>query len=272
MKYNKSFLVFVLLILSSTATIAQAFPVVYNKNTFTLRSDLPSKSVLVSNLFSDKVADMSPFIGAALWTDSGRLFQCRSLLEFNYHFLPSAIVNDPLLIESALLILFPVEPVPAPNVKNKPYKFIIQRVSDKWVDTATMWINQPAADLSMEVVEIIKKKQKNNQLSIDVTKMVKEMLHLGNNGFLFSFNQSAEQTTVPGQWFASPKNDDINLRPLLIINYKVINPFESLDNYYLLVNEKQRQMNMIKQMQQATFNPPEIIITKEPVKVIPVKN
>ena len=91
MKQIKSLFAFSLLyILSYTTITAQSFSSSssYLNQSVLLKSGYTTKSVLVSNLLADRVGDMSPVIGTAAWSDSGRQLQCRSLLEFDYLSLP----------------------------------------------------------------------------------------------------------------------------------------------------------------------------------------
>lgn len=224
-----SLLCCLLLILSYSTTKAQQqstamspSPVksgTYTSRSLVLRSDFPSKSVLVSNISSNMAGDMSPVIGTASWPDSGRQLQCRSLLEFNYAFLPKTVIENPALIASAELILFPMQVIFSQDDAEKPSKFIVRRVLKNWEDSSTKWNNQPATDSSTQVLKTIKNKQKNKPVTVDVTQMVKDMLQFGNQGFMICQNNSQEKSVALGQLFASPKNSDENLRPMLVIRY-----------------------------------------------------
>ncbi|MGH2552617.1 MAG: DNRLRE domain-containing protein [Chitinophagaceae bacterium] len=221
MKQYKSLVVCcLLLILFTTATRAQYYYGDYINQTVILRSDLPSKSVLVSNLLADRVGDMSPVIGAANWVDSGRQLECRSLIKFNYVFLPDIILEDPSLITTAELILTPVSSIFADDDRNKPGRILVRRIVDNWEDSSTMWINQPLADSIAQVRKTIKVKNKEKQISVDVTKLVKSMLRNGNNGFMICPEKEKDELMASGQLFISPKNEDEELRPLLVINYR----------------------------------------------------
>ncbi|HEY6062541.1 MAG TPA: DNRLRE domain-containing protein [Chitinophagaceae bacterium] len=266
MKQNKSLLVCcLLLILSSTATRAQYYFGEYINQTVTLRSDLPSKSVLVSNLIADRAGDMSPVIGAANWADSGRQLECRSLLKFNYIFLPEVIINDPSSIISAELILCPVHVVFSPNDIGKPGRFLVRWVLENWEDSATMWINQPLSDSSVQVKKIIKVKNKNYPVSVDVTKLVINMLRYGNNGFMICPENPDQQSIASGQLFASPKYEDENLRPLLVINYRKMADPSLAFKYWNETGNYQRAVNFTM-MQPGTGSYPVMEPVKEPVK------
>jgi hypothetical protein len=269
MKYITSF-IFCLLFLffANSYSRAQSYPDTYASNTITLRSDFPSKSVLMSNLQSDKAGDMSPIIGAASWDDNGKQLQCRSLLEFNYLFIPRMIMNDPSLITSAELVLYPVQVTNNPDEVNKKSRFIVRRVLSDWEDTATRWLNQPDADSAMQVKEELKKKQKSKLVSVDVTGLVMDMIRNGNNGFMICQDLHADDNIALSQWFASPKNEDENKRPLLVIRYKYyIDPsMTSLPS--LRENDIQRQLEMKMSNRPATGTAP----VAEPVKTDPVKD
>jgi hypothetical protein len=219
MKYAKLTLACgLLLIFSSLATKAQSYAANYTSQSLILRSDFPSKSVLVSYL-SNKAGDMSPIIGAACWPDSGRQLECRSLLQFNYVFLPKMVIDNPSTITYAELVLYPIQVVFSKEDADKPSKFIIRRVTESWVDSTTMWMNQPATDSLKQVTKTVRLKKKNQPVSIDVTALVIDMLQSDNYGFMISKESTADKSIALGQLFASPQNDNENIRPVLIIQY-----------------------------------------------------
>jgi hypothetical protein len=222
MKQTTLPLFFALLLAASFSTATAQFAVQnYNRGSVTIRSDYPPRSVLVSSISADKAGDMSPIIGAASWqADSGKQMQCRSLLKFNDFFIPQSIINDPSLILSAELILSPVQLTDNQNDLNKTSRFIVRRVLYNWEDTSTKWTNQPEADSAMQVTEYLKKRQKNKPVSVDVTGLFMDMLRNGNNGFMICHEPPTDPNMTLGQWFASPKNEDADKRPLLVINYK----------------------------------------------------
>jgi hypothetical protein len=277
MKQNKSLLLCcLLLILSSTATKAQAYAQHFNSvnpyplpyydysiQMITLRSDLPSQSVLMSTLLADKAGDLSPVICAALWNDSGRHLECRSLLKFNFAYLPQLIVDDPSQINSAELILYPLQVSFSQNDENKPSKIIVRRVMDNWVDSATNWINQPSPDSTIKVSKLIKAKNKNYPVSVDVTKLVIKMLRSTNNGFLISLDDIGDSSIASGQSFASPRFEFADLRPLLVIEYK------GMARQIFGFNQWDQEMrNLPVTRNSMTVQPAESGPVMEPVKVM----
>lgn len=215
MKQNKSLhLCCLLLIVSSTAVNAQQ----YMPHTIWLRSDNPSKSVLVSSAKTDKIPDVS-VIGAASMKVGDKELQYRSLLQFNLKSLPKDILADPTLISSAELILYPVPVDFTGSDENKPGKFVVRRVLQPWEDSTTLWINQPDADLANQAAKLVKVKDKNYPVTVKVTNLLVDMLQKGNNGFMICPEISGDGSMASGQLFASPKNEDEEIRPVLVINY-----------------------------------------------------
>ncbi len=243
----------------------------YSRGSVTIRSDYPPKSVLVSSISADKAGDMSSIIGAASWqSDSGRQLQCRSLLKFNDLFIPQSIINDPSLILSAELILSPIQVIDNQNDLNKTSRFIVRRVLYNWEDTSTKWTNQPEADSAMQVTEYLKKRQKNKLVSVDVTGLVMDMLRYGNNGFMICHEPSTAPNMTLSQWFASPKNEDADKRPLLVINYKRMQNFSLTGRKETDIDALKRQLDseeLVRQQAQASSAP-----VAEPVKTNPVKD
>jgi hypothetical protein len=259
-----------LLLLPFSSATAQLFPENYTHGSVTIRSDFPSKSVLVSNLIVDKTGDMSPIIGAASWADSGKQLQCRSLLEFNYFFMPPMVMRDPSLITSAELILYPVQVTDNQNDLNKTSRIIVRRVLEDWEDSSTMWANQPVADSTMQVKEFLKKKHKTKPVSVDVTGQVMDMIRYGNNGFMICYDPANTPDMTLSQWFASPKNEDQNKRPLLVINYKQMQNPSLTGRKETGMDALKRQLDreeLVRQQTQASTAP-----VPEPVKTNPVKD
>jgi hypothetical protein len=222
MKYSKSLSIYFLLFIfySDNISAQQYYWGEFINQSITLRSDSRSKSVLITNMSEDKTGDLSPVMIAASWADSSKQFECRSFLEFNYISLPKILINDPSLISSAELILFPVNEILSENNINKAGKFFVRRVTENWEDSVTVWSNQPSADSSIQIIKKIKMKQKNNPVFVDVTKLVREMLLSGNKGFMICSENTTSESNATGVLFASPKNNNETLRPLLVINYR----------------------------------------------------
>ena len=253
------------LIFSNSTQIFSQSVTGYSDLSIMIKADTTSKSVLLSNLFEDRAGDQSPIIGAAVWFDKGKHLQCRSLLAFDYGILPRLIKPDQ--ITSARLILNPVqlENTDA-NTENKNSKIIVRRVLQPWEDSLTTWINQPLSNSGDEVKKEVPVKKKDRTVNIDVTKMVKDMFQFGNNGFLICNPDSLEKDNSFSQWFASAKNDNENIRPVLVINYAV--PY----NYSQSANQKIPALPMTAkdrtELMQMYFRPDPGTGTplKEPVK------
>ena len=266
MKNSTKPLVAVALLIFITSVQSFAQPLTaYSDMSVWLKADTTSKSVLVSNLFEDRAGDQSPIIGAAAWFDKGKQLQCRSLLAFDYGILPRLI--KPEQITSAQLILNPVQlENTEDDVENQKSKFIIRRVLQPWEDSLTTWINQPLSNSGNEVTKMISPKKKDRTVKIDVTKMVKDMFLFGNNGFMICHQDSLEKTASFSQWFASAKNENQNIRPVLIINYALQYNAAQYQNQKipalpLTVKDRNELMQMYFRPETETSGP-----VKEPVK------
>jgi hypothetical protein len=273
MRPGKSIFVYgFLLFFTATGSRAQYYSAEYINRSLTLRSDFPAKSVLVSNLLSDRVGDMSPVIGAANWIDSGRQLECRSLLAFNYEFLPKLIINDPSLINSAELVLFPLQVFFSENDRDKPRRFLVRRVLENWEDSATMWQNQPPADSDRQVLKLVRKKNIDKPVSIDVTRLVRDMIRYGNHGFLICPESPQPETMAMGQLFASPKIREEDLRPLLVINYRQLaDPTLYMQSWMEQGLRNWQNINRTIREDLSRNNAGSQPV-KEPVKTVPVKD
>ena len=213
------FLLVVFFTIFSAQVSAQSFAG-FSEVSIILKADSTTKSVLVSNLYQDRAGDQSPFIGTAAWPDSGKQLQCRSFLSFKYNLLPAMI--SPAQITSAYLILNPLQlGNDAGNKEDQSPKFMVSRVVQPWEDSQTTWLHQPAFATDDQVIKQVSPKKKDRTVKIDVTRIVRKMFELGNNGFMISYKDSAEKTAFVSQWFASARNENINIRPQLVINYEV---------------------------------------------------
>ena len=187
--------------------------------TISLRSDFPPEMALVTNVPEYTAGDSSPLIIAGSWKNNGQQRECQSLLKFDYNKLPLSLTNDPHIISLAELVLYPVDSVIEQADINKQGRFMIRRIVEDWIDSATMWDNMPAVDSSYEVRKQIKIKRRNGEMRVDVTQLVKEMLLYGNKGFLIAPDTLYEKALASASIFASPLNPDKNIRPLLRITY-----------------------------------------------------
>lgn len=188
---------------------------------FVLDTDPSTKSVMVSNVIADKAGVMSPILGAASWKDNGKDLACRSLLEFDFNKLPIEVRQNPSLIQSAELVLYPINVDFEENDKEKPSFFYVRQVIEKWIDSTTKWNNQPITDSLNQASVLIAGENKNFPANIDVTAIVKKMIKKENNGFMLFHNNAFNELLAAGQIFGSPKNKDSGIRPQLIIYFEM---------------------------------------------------
>ncbi|MEQ1677360.1 MAG: DNRLRE domain-containing protein [Chitinophagaceae bacterium] len=247
-----------------TATTTAQPSIAYSNVSFIVRSDSTARSVLLSNLMENKNGSESPIIGSANWSDSGKYLQCRSLLAFDYGMLTTII--DPEHIVKAELVLNPLRPINEPeNDKSKTSKLVVRRVLQPWEDSLTNWANQPPADTRHESSRLVSNKKKETAVRINVTELVRDMFKYGNNGFLLSSKDLAANPY--SQWFASVKNEDKDLRPVLLISISV--PYSVMRDagippLPLTTEDKAELLRMYTRPEPVTTTPP--TPPKEPIK------
>ncbi len=269
MKNTSKILTLSLVLFIQSAVTAQSYSS-YSDYSIILKADSNSRSVLLTNLLETKAGNQSPIIGTAAWTDLGRQLQCRSLLSFDYGVLPKVIGVEK--ISKAELILVPLQINSTIDNSDKQFsKFIVQRVAEQWDDSLATWSNQPLAENMGEVTKQLNPKKKNKLVRIDVTDMVKKMFLLGNNGFLIRYEDSLSTAATFSHWFASAKNENEDLRPLLVITMEYHIAPDVFKNEYmkpLPITAADRD-----KMMQNYFRPEPVVVTapvpvpvKEPVK------
>lgn len=268
MKIISTILSISLFIFINSAVSAQSFSS-YSDFSIILKADSNSRSVLLTNLLEKEPGNQSPIIGTASWNDLGRQLQCRSLLSFDYGVLPQVIRAEQ--ISKAELILVPLQINSTIDNSDKQFsKFIVQRVAEQWEDSLVTWSNQPLADINSKVTKQINPKKNDKLVKINVTDIVKNMFLLGNNGFLIKYEDSLSAAASFSHWFASAKNENVDLRPLLVLTLE----------YYLAPNtftkELMRPLPLTAsdrdKMMQDYFRPEPVIITPAEDVKPPIKN
>ncbi len=187
-------------------------------NSVMIQSDSLSKSVLISNLF-DKRGDKSQLLGTGVMHSTDSIFQCRSLLAFDYGKIPSHF--KPEYIQLAQLILYPlqIENEVIPDKGKYINKIVISRIAKPWEDSLTTWKNQPVTDGNAAAVKRIPFSKKDDVVKVDVTKQVIKMFKEGNYGFMVSSTDSPNDENSIMNWFASAKHENKDIRPILLIDF-----------------------------------------------------
>lgn len=186
----------------------------------TIRSDQAPKSTLLTNIPESGSGLHSPVLIAAAWKENEQLLECRSLLAFDLGELPEPVLQNPRLLQSATLVLHPLQSNLAEGDEQKPGQISICRVKESWNDSALKWESQPGLDSGHRVNLLIKAKERKHLLETDVTRLVAAMLREGNNGFLIGHSGNDPQQYATGEIFASPLHENKKLRPLLVIKYR----------------------------------------------------
>ena len=267
MKITSTLLTVSFSIFISSAISAQSYSG-YPDFSVVVKADSNSRSVLLTNLLEKQPGNESPIIGTAAWNDLGRQLQCRSLLSFDYGVLPKVI--NPEQIAKAQLILVPLKINSTIDNSDIQYsKFMVLRVLEPWEDSLATWSNQPLADIKSEVTKQINPKKRDKLVKIDVTDMVKNMFLLGNNGFLIKYEDSLSAAASFSHWFASAKNENEDLRPLLVITLEYqLPPYTSTKDIMrplpMTTSDREEMMQNHFRPEPVTVTPPDEV--KPPVK------
>jgi hypothetical protein len=196
------------------------------EQSFIIPSDSTSQSVLISDLMADQSGYQSPIIGTGAWSDVGKDIQAKSLLFFNVkQYAADLKAADIVRVD---LILLPVNIEKNDEVIHFP-RIAVRRVIQPWEDSATTWKNQPDVSLSDEVSYTLSSLKKTNYYKINITRLFRNMLRFGNYGFQISYPENKETVEPFSRWFASPKSEEPNLRPFLLITI-----YAQTQNYYTL--------------------------------------
>lgn len=267
MKNTLKILTVVLNIFITAAVAAQSYNS-YADFSVILKADSNSRSVLLTNLLEKQPGNQSPIIGTAAWTDLGRQLQCRSLLSFDYGILPQVIRAEQ--ISKAQLILVPLQINSSIDNSDKQFsKFIVQRVLEPWEDLLATWLNQPLSDIKSEVTKQINPKKKDKLVKIDVTNIVKNMFLHGNNGFMIKYEDPLAAAASFSHWFASVKNENEDLRPLLVITLGY--QFPSYSQTKEVIPPLPMTARDRDEMMQNYIRPEPVIVTSPDEVKVPVK-
>lgn len=203
------------------SVFASAQTLVSNKHSAALiRSDNTSQSTLITSM-TDQRGDRSQVFATGVMQTNDKSVLCRSLLAFDYSRIPARFRSED--IQDAKLILFPLQMENEDLAGDKRFKgeIVVKRIIDPWNDSLTTWTNQPAADEHAAVTKKINTRKKDGIVEIDVTKQVKQMMKEGNYGFMISSNPGEQKVSGVIHWFASARNEQMLMRPLLVIKYPV---------------------------------------------------
>jgi hypothetical protein len=252
-------------LLFSTLVSAQSFSG-FSDLSILLKSDNTTKSVLMSDFLENRVGDLSPIIGSAVWIDNGRQLQCRSLISFEYGMLLKMISAEQ--ITNAQLVLIPLQVKDEMN--SQELKLTIRRVLQPWKDSTTCWLNQPLTTNQDEVKAIFNRKKKDQPVKINVTELVKNMFRFGNNGFFICYTDSMQAGKVSSHWFTSARYEDEKSRPFLLITYlipvQIFNNTQSIPPLPLTARDRNELMQMYIRPEPVIVSPPTVVAETPPLK------
>ncbi len=232
----------------------------YKQNSVVFLSDSTTRSALLCNLLANQCGAHSPLIGTGNWDENGKNVQVSSLLYFDLTSLAGINQND---IVKAWLLMVPVSS--KLDVFNPSFtKIRIRRVEEPWNDSITNWSNQPSISSQYAYNYSLNKPDTNNYYRFNVTRLVRQMKKSGNFGFEISFNDK-ENPNPFGRLYYSPREEDSQLRPMLII--QIANDvmgqkyFYQTDQYNLIDNfaSYNKTMPMYERKQMIEYmKPPEV--------------
>ena len=183
-----------------------------------LRADSSSKSAVVSNS-TDQRGDLSQLLAACYFRTGEGLLECRSYLSFNLNQLDKEM--DVQKISSAKLILFPLQLGEDTNLVyyENSRKIVVRKVNNDWEDSLIRWNNQPVAADGNGVSQKIRPGVQKGAVVVDVTILVKRMLQNGDFGFVVSCEGPQKNSDDDISWFGSARNENIDARPVLLIDF-----------------------------------------------------
>lgn len=95
----------------------------------------------------------------------------------------------------------------------------VQRVTSNWVENEVTWNTQPTTTNQNQVILPESSTRNQDYIDIDVTKLVNEMVLSGvNYGFMLKL---ATEEYFRSMFFCSSENENSNMRPKLVIEYKI---------------------------------------------------
>lgn len=168
---------------NSVLTVCNGIPVWGGcKKIFTYSPNNNPDEVLITSNIPNTVQWGYSYFWAGAWTIGDPVYG-RFLIKFNLSDIPASAI-----IDSARLTLYSVSPVPVGNQSDAMYgsanSCYIQRITSNWTGNATTWNNQPSITTVNQAIVPKSNFSSEDSKNLDVTELVKDMLSLGNYGFL----------------------------------------------------------------------------------------
>ena len=154
-------------------------------------------------------------IGA--WTHGGAPENSRSFIKFDYSDIPANVI-----LISAKLSLYAMPNPGSGNMIDAHYgaanSFYIRRITSTLSPALFNWNNQPSFDTQNQVIIPQSNSSFQNNIGIDVSKLVKDMLDQGNNGFFMQLQSEAAYNSR--QYCSSFYAADGSKHPKLVVQFK----------------------------------------------------
>ena len=189
----------------------------YHAQTLTLQPDaIVGKDAFINSLQPSTAGGAVTDLDALAWTNSGNPSTVRDLLDFDLSQIPSGAV-----INSATLTLYH-----NPNSSNASAKHqslsgsnegLISRVISTWDENTVTWNTQPQTTTQNEVI-IPQSTSENQDYSLDVTDLIKDMINNPSSSYGFMIRLKTEQY-YRSLVFASSDHPNASKHPKLEISY-----------------------------------------------------
>jgi hypothetical protein len=174
----------------------------------------PSQEGMVDSVYPSNNYPNYPDFLANAWTNGGNPLTERSLMQFDFSFIPNNATLD-----SALLSLY--GHVSIDNTQNSSplsgtNASILERATAAWNPNTVTWNNQPTTTSINSVGLAQSTSSTENYLNIDLKPMVADMITFGNNGFLMRLDNEVYYTCL---LFATTANTDSTVFPRMKVCY-----------------------------------------------------
>lgn len=154
-----------------------------------------------------------PELSALTGTCSGSPCSARGLLKFDLSALPTGATN----VTGTLDLWANPKPLNQGNVAMVGTNAsTISRVTTSWTESGVTWGNQPSTTTTNQIALSTTTSSTQNQLGIDISSMLNDMIKSGNYGMLVKMN---DETPGSGMIFASSDYSDTTVHPRLKVCY-----------------------------------------------------
>ena len=189
----------------------------YHAQTLTLQPDaIAGKDAFINSLQPSTVGGTVTDLDALAWTNSGNPSTVRGLIDFDLSQIPTGAI-----INSATLTLYHNPTSSNSSAKHQSLsgsnEGLISRVISTWDENTVTWNTQPQTTTQNEVI-IPQSTSENQDYSLDVTDLIKDMINNPSSSYGFMIRLKTEQY-YRSLVFASSDHPNASKHPKLEISY-----------------------------------------------------